>query len=644
MKDGIRLAVTLFKPKFEPGNEKFPALLEYLPYRKDDEMSIRDYDLHSYFARRGYVSACVDIRGTGSSEGVVPEREYSDQEQMDGLEVIHWLASQDWSSGKVGMFGISWGGFNAIQLAMRRPPQLKAIIAVDASDKLFHDDIHYIDGMMHVDEFSLSMDLETAISPPPDFPTDEQTLQKRFDQTPWFMKYLQHQRDGEFWQSISLSSHYDSIAIPVFMIGGLLDGYRDSIPRMLENMKVPKKAIIGPWNHSYPHLSAIGPAIEWRKEAIRWWDHWLKDISTGITEEPPVTVYLRDWYKPELTTTQIPGSWVDLSAWPPPSQTSQTFYLGSQHQLSNTTSEPDIHKLDYVPSAGMEAGFWWGDLTPDQAPTDRAALVYDSEPLQESLSIVGLPKVKLWVSTSAKQADWMVRLSDISPDGQVALITGAGVNGAQRQSADHPTDLEPGQVYPIELDLHFTSWRVPVGHKIRVAITNALWPMIFPTPDKMTTSLAVGRDTPSRLLLPLLPADFTVHSEFSKPEEFQTMPQVKTKGNDWPGSWEVRKEPLSGAITLIWNGSDSTEFPWGTQANLEHLRYFINDRTPESSSVSGFSQTEVKLPDRTLTWNVVLNFWSDKNNFFYQYKRALFKDGTLLREKDWNETVPRDHQ
>ena len=185
MKDGVRLAVNLFMPADAKPGEKFPVILEYLPYRKDDWAWPRDYGLYSYFTRHGYIGARVDIRGTGASEGAPPDREYSDQEQLDGMEVIAWLARQPWSNGNVGMMGISWGGFNAIQMAMRRPPALKAIVSVDSTDELYHDDIHYIDGMMHADEFELSMDQELAMTAAPEFPLDEKSLAPRFDATPW---------------------------------------------------------------------------------------------------------------------------------------------------------------------------------------------------------------------------------------------------------------------------------------------------------------------------------------------------------------------------------------------------------------------------------------------------------------------------
>jgi uncharacterized protein len=153
MGDGVRLAATLYMPDGAKRDEKFPALLEYLPYRKDDGTAAGDYPKHSYFAHRGYVSVRVDIRGFGASEGVAPEREYSEREQEDGEQVIAWLTHQSWSNGNVGMFGISWGGFTALQMAMRHAPGLKAILAVDATAELFHDDVHYVDGMAHIDEF-----------------------------------------------------------------------------------------------------------------------------------------------------------------------------------------------------------------------------------------------------------------------------------------------------------------------------------------------------------------------------------------------------------------------------------------------------------------------------------------------------------
>ena len=216
MRDGTRLAVNLFMLGGVQTNRRQPIILEYLPYRKDDWSLERDFTDYSYFVRRGFVAARLDIRGTGRSEGHTPDREYSEQEQRDAVDAIAWLAHQPWSNGRIGMMGISWGGFNAIQMAMRTPhvPALKAILAVDATDELFHDDVHYIDGIMHADEYELSMDLQSAQTRAPDFPLDEPTLHARFDNPPWFLLYLKHQHDGAFWQRGSLAPRYDRIPHP----------------------------------------------------------------------------------------------------------------------------------------------------------------------------------------------------------------------------------------------------------------------------------------------------------------------------------------------------------------------------------------------------------------------------------------------
>ncbi|HEY7513418.1 MAG TPA: CocE/NonD family hydrolase, partial [Vicinamibacteria bacterium] len=269
MPDGVRLAADLYVPKGGRAGERFPVLLEYLPYRKTEARG-RNYSLYSYFVRRGYLVARVDIRGTGNSEGKLIPYEYSDQENTDGDSVIAWLARQPFSTGKVGMFGISWGGFNSIHMAMRNPPALKAIIAVDATDDLYQDDVHFMDGMMHVDSWEMSQDLYNLLPGAPLYRIDQQYFADRFDTRPWMLTYKREQRYGPFWKRTTLKERYDSIRVPTFLIGGYYDGYRDSVPRMLQHLKAPVRAIMGPWHHSYPHDAYPKPQIEWRREAVRW--------------------------------------------------------------------------------------------------------------------------------------------------------------------------------------------------------------------------------------------------------------------------------------------------------------------------------------------------------------------------------------
>lgn len=642
MTDGIRLAATLYMPDGAKPGEKFPALLEYLPYRKDDGTAAGDYPKHAYFAKRGYVGVRVDIRGFGASEGVPPEREYSEQEQVDCGQIIEWLAHQPWSNGNVGMFGISWGGFNSLQMAMRHPPALKAILAVDATAELFHDDVHFMDGIAHIDEFELNMDLAQGWTAAPDYSLDEKILGPRFEMPPWSLLYLKHQRDGPFWRE--RVRPLSEITIPSFLIGGLQDGYRDNIPDMLMHSSGPVRAIVGPWNHTFPHDAAFGPQIEWRDQAVRWFDHWLKGRDTGVEHDPRLVVYMQHWHPPDPNLPQVPGEWRRVDAWPPRDAKPATFFLQPDHTLARSPAKPDVHKLKYVPSIGVEAGFWWGELLSDPRPVDAYSLVYDSAPLQADVAILGRPRARLRASATAPLADWFARLSDVSPDGTVTQITGAGINGAQRESMSEPRDLEPGKLYPLDIEMHLTSWVFPKGHRIRLAVSNSLWPMMLPTPYAMTTTLALGASTGSRLVLPVVPVRGIAPPAFSPPQPSDERTDIKEEGFPFPGEWTVERDEARQKATVHWKGKDAYQFPWGKEDDFESMTYEADDAHPETCSVRGEAESIFTLKGRTLSWRGNLLVTTDQKNFYYRYTRELWQDGHISRSKTWQETIPRDHQ
>ena len=642
MKDGIRLAATLYMPDGAKTGERFPALLEYLPYRKDDGTAAGDYPKHTYFARRGYVSVRVDIRGFGASEGIPPEREYSEQEQQDGEQVIEWLAHQRWSNGNVGMFGISWGGFTALQMAMRRAPGLKAIVAVHATGELFHDDVHYMDGMAHIDEFELNMDMAEGWAGAPDYSLDEKVLGPRFDSPPWSLLYLKHQHDGPFWRD--RVRPLSEITTPSFLIGGLQDGYRDNVPDMLMKSKAPIKAIVGPWNHSFPNDADFGPRIEWRDQAVRWFDYWLKGRDTGVVNDPRLVIYMQHWHPPDPNLESVPGEWRKEDVWPPANAKKATLFLQGNHTLAESTAQADSHSLKYVPTIGVEAGFWWGELLSDTRPVDAFSLVYDSAPLENEVAILGRPRALLQASATAPLADWFSRLSDVAPDGTVTQITGAGLNGAQRESTSEPKDMKPGKTYPLDIEMHLTSWVFPKGHRIRVSISNALWPMILPTPYTMTTTLQLGGEDGSRVILPVVPVHGAPAPEFSQPQPTEERNDIKTQGFPWPGEWILERDEARQKTTVHWKGKDSSEYPWGKQDDFESLTYEGDDAHPETTSVKGEAESVFALKGRTLVWRGHLLVTTDQKNFYYSYTRELLKDGQLFKSKTWKETIPRDHQ
>lgn len=651
MPDGVRLAIDLYLPQALESGERLPVLLEYLPYRKTESRA-RNYGLYSYFIACGYIVARVDIRGTGNSEGRLIPHEYSDIEQADGEVVIDWLARQPWSSGKIGMFGISWGGFNAIQMAVRQPPALKAIIAVDATEDLYQEDVHYMDGILHLDSWEMSQDLDNARPGAPDYVIDEAYFGNRFDTEPWMLTYKREQRDGAFWDRASARDKHARIRIPTFHIGGWYDGYRDSLPRMLEKAAGPVKALIGPWSHAWPNEPYPEPGMEWRREAVRWFDHWLKDIDTGIMDEPRFAVYVRDWHPPGPYLERAPGRWRWEQGWPLERIEGRQLFPRPDQTLSATRPEPDEHQLRYVPSTGVEGGgpvMWWGDVAPDQRPTDAYSLVYDTAPLEQDTEILGLPLARLRVSADAPQANWVARLSDVAPDGTVTLVTGAAFNGSHRKSARDPEALVPGQWFPLDVQMHFTSWVFPKGHRIRLAVNNAQWPMLWPTPYPMTTRLQIGGPLASALTLPVVPDDAGQPApDFADPLPNPELPGYQDidlgSSSGYGEISAITRNPATGEATAVATNSGATRYPWGREDFRETIEHRTSEAAPWLTSVRGMHEITVTLPDRTLSWQAELDFSSDRENFHYRYTRRLHENGELLREKTWSETILRDFQ
>jgi hypothetical protein len=320
------------------------------------------------------------------------------------------------------------------------------------------------------------------------------------------------------------------------------------------------------------------------------------------------------------------------------------FFAQPNHSLADSPSQPDVHQLKYIPSVGVESGFWWGELLSDPRPVDAFSLVYDSAPLKEELAILGDPHALLHASASAPLADWFARLSDVAPDGTVTQITGAGLNGAQRDSMSEPRDLEPGKTYSLDITMHLTSWIFPKRHRVRLAVSNALWPMMLPTPYSMTTSLELGGANGSRLVLPIVPVHGAPTPAFDPPQPSEKRKDIKSFGFPWPGEWTVERDEARQKTTVYWKGKAETDYPWGKEIDYERLTYDADDAHPDVCSVLGEAESIFALKGRELRWRGHLSVTTDQKNFYYKYRRELLKDGQMVKQKTWQETIPRDHQ
>jgi hypothetical protein len=391
--------------------------------------------------------------------------------------------------------------------------------------------------------------------------------------------------------------------------------------------------------------------MEWRHEAVRWYDYWLKGRNTGILDEPRFAVFIRRWHPPGPVLEEVEGEWRWEEGWPIERIRERTFYPQANHTLASKGSKTATHQLRYFPSTGVEAGgpvMWWGDAAHDQRPTDAFSLVYDTEPLQTEFEILGMPRAILQVSANAPHANWFVRLSDIAPDGTVTQVAGAGFNGTHRESAKNPQELVPGEVFELEIEMHFTSWVFEEGHRMRFAVNNAQWPMLWPTPYPMTTTLGLGGKNTTRLVIPVVPPGEWPQPNFLPPERDSEVPGFETlDAGNVSGYGEISsidRNPKTGTTIVKATNSSGSRYPWGTKRFKETIEHRTSDDHPEATSVVGTYQMSVELEDRTLTWESEMSFRSDLENFHYDYTRRLSKDGEIIRERSWEDTIPRDYQ
>ena len=491
LRDGCRLAARIWLPE-DAEHDPVPALLEYIPYRKNDWTAIGDSTRHAYLAGHGYASIRVDIRGSGDSEGLM-QGKYLEQEQDDALEVLRWMSKQPWSTGECGMFGISWGGYTSLQVAARRPPELRAIISLCASDDRYADDVTYVGGALlalHAISWGSMMLAFNARPPDPAVVGDRwrDAWFERMQSSPSFVEAaLSHPARDGFWRHGSVCEDFGAIECPVYAVGGWADCFRNGLFRLLDGLPGPKRGLIGPWGHQYPEDGVPGPRIGFLQEALRWWDHWLKGVDTGIMDEPLLRAWMPDPVEPSTSYDIRPGRWVSEPSWPSPNV--------------ETESRPLDFPTDTITSSkvvGLEAGCWCGfgvrgDFAPDQRREDGLSLCSTSETLEQPLEILGFPEVTLSLAADRPQALVAVRLCDVHPDGASFLVTRGILNLTHRESHETPTALEVGQPFTVTLRLNAIAHAFPAGHRVRVAISAIYWPWAWPSPEVVTLTVSAGQ-------------------------------------------------------------------------------------------------------------------------------------------------------
>lgn len=652
MPDGIKLAARIWLPATAMENP-VPAILEYIPYRKRDSMRSRDTQIYTYFAGHGYAGVRVDLRGSGDSEGVLVD-EYLQQELDDGVAILEWLEQQQWCNGKIGMMGISWGGFNGLQIAAMRPPQLKAVISASSTDDRFADDVHQMGGCLLGDNLSWASTMFSYNSCPPDPEIvgnrwREMWFQRLKGSGLWLGRWLSHQRRDHYWQHGSICEDYSGIECPVMSVSGWADGYSNAVFRIMENLNVPRQGLIGPWGHNYPHVGSPGPAIGFLQEAVKWWDKWLNDKENTIADEPMLRVWMQDAAPPTTSYEKRAGRWVAEQLWPSAGITTQTFYLTPNRVL--TEKGDDIPEeccgLQSPLGLGLFAGKWCSyahapDMPYDQRLEDGGARVYDSAPFAETCEILGSPEVEIELEANKSVAMLAVRLSYIAPDNKTTRFTYGLLNLTHRNSHEHPEPLKPGKRYMVKIPLNYVAQVIPKGYRIRLAISTSYWPMVWPSPEPVRVMLYTGK---SKLLLPLRSPkeDDAMLQSLGQPEGAPPL-RVKTIRPEYH-NWKVVRDLAADRSKLEVVNDSGCQYIGEINLTISRkAQEWYTFEKDDFNSVEGetlweraFSRDNWSV--RTVT-RTVLN--SSNTDFFLRAELDAYEGEKRVYSQNWDYTIPRD--
>ena len=652
MSDGIRLAARIWIPE-DAIQRPVPAILEYIPYRKRDFEAVGDAITHGYFAGHGYACVRVDLRGAGESEGVLRD-EYLPKEQEDGLEVLRWIADQSWCNGRVGMIGISWGGFNGLQIAARKPPELKAVITVCSTDDRYADDVHYMGGCLLGDNLSWASTMFAYNACPPDpllvGGAWKDMWMKRLEESGlWLAVWLAHQRRDVYWRHGSVCEDFSAIQCPVMAVSGWADGYSNAVFRLLAGLEVPRKGLIGPWSHKYPHFGVPGPAIGFLQEALRWWDTWLKSVDTGIMAEPMLRVWMQDSVAPSARYRKRPGRWVAEEAWPSARISPHSLYLQAAHLLLEDPPDTDAELSIQSPlSVGLYAGKWCSyaappDLPHDQREEDGGALIFETPPLETPLEILGAPELYLELSSNRPVAMIAVRLSDVAPDDKATRITYGVLNLCHRNSHHDPVYLEPGRKYRVSFQLNHIAQHFPAGNRLRLSVSTSYWPLAWPPPEPTRLTLSIGT---SRMVLPARNPRQSDDRLRAFPEAEGAAPPAMTRLKPQKLRWRVVRDL----------GEDSSSLEVIKDEGLfrfDEIDWTVGSKTMEWYTCQGDDFDSVRgetLWHRSFQrggWSVktrtrtVLS--SSASHFFLDAELDAFEGDKRVFSRNWKYEIARDH-
>ncbi|HUQ90760.1 MAG TPA: CocE/NonD family hydrolase [Bryobacteraceae bacterium] len=481
MRDGTKLSVYLFMPE---GKGPWPVLYEQRYALITNAASRANY---AAMAAKGYVVAAQNFRGAQLSEGVYTGyRALSWGEQQDGYDTVMWLAKQPWSTGKIGTFGGSQAGYAQNFLAVTQPPNLVAQYMTDTGQSLFHL------GYRRGGTTRKNMAFEEARDP-----RDAVNLNKEMFRHPVY---------DEYWKLEDTTRHFDKMNVPCFTLGswydfmnvGSIESYIGRQHHGGPRSRGKQHLLIGPWLHgsSYRHTGPVGDIVypensifPVREHMIRWFDHYLKGIDNGVEREPVVRYYVMGAVGEG--EKDAPGNqWRDAPDWPVPARET-AYYLhgstsspaGSLSMKTPTGPATTTYNSDPANPAPIPGRAFPGARDAREHEKHPDVRTFTTDPLTEPVEWTGKVRAELFVSSTAPDADFIVRVTDVYPDGRSILIIDGIRRARFRDSWEKETLMKPGEVYKIAFDVGYLSQVFNRGHRIRVSVASTGAPFYHPNPQ-----------------------------------------------------------------------------------------------------------------------------------------------------------------
>jgi predicted acyl esterase len=627
VRDGVELAATLYLP--DPATGPQPCLLEALPYRKDDLTSSYAVGYEDLRDRFGFAVCRVDVRGTGSSSGDATD-EYPPEEQADLVEVIAWLAAQEWCNGRVGMFGTSYSGFNSLQLACERPAGLGAVFAIYSSDDRWTDDVHWRGGalkLVDLVDYCHYMTPMCVLPPVPDVwgASWRSEWERRLETNePWVLTWLRENVHGDYWRggSVRLGASgdgYGRIEVPTMLVAGWADGYRNNsfrtVAALAEN-GVPHRLLAGPWAHADPRTAMPGPRIDLDVEMAAWFDRWLRGSPADFTSA--CDVFVRTSTMPEPDLDLHGGYWLSLPSAPPTRPWSVS--LSGPASLAVL---PDTGTAAWIDCAGHLP---WGQ-SGDQRLDDARSLTWDAAP--PTLPVVGQPRAQLRVSVDQPLASLSVKLCDVFPDGTSALVSRGTVDLTFRDGLHStPTALAPGHEYDVELDLDACAFEWTPGNRLRVSVAGSDWPNTIAPPVPVQLTVHAGS-----VSLPVLEGSFPSPS-------FTAGEAHSSESMDGVG-WSIEDDVLRRTTTARTHTVSEFDTPYDGRAREDYLGAVTVDRRTWEQTAHAVTTFDLSWPDAEVRVVSTMDITITRAGLDVAIETVATLDGGLVSHRTWREAIAR---